>query len=83
MSDKGGNLDSRKEFKPTPAGQYKYWDEELIASKKMLNSFHRQGTEVVQRFLGGNIRRQDDSFVGNLFRLNLYHSNITTLKSHL
>lgn len=81
MSDKGGNLDSRKEFKPTPAGQYKYWDEELIASKKMLNSFHRQGTEVVQRFLGGNIRRQDDSFVGNLFRLNLYHSNITTLKS--
>lgn len=81
MSETGGNIDSREEFKPTPAGQYKYWNEELTASKKMLNSFHRQGTEVVQRFLGGNVRREDDNFSSNIFRLNLFHSNITTLQS--
>ncbi len=81
MSETGGSIDSRAEFKPTPAGQYKYWNAELTASKKMLNSFHRQGTEVVQRFLGGNIRREDDQFSSSIFRLNLYHSNITTLKS--
>ena len=81
MSDTGGNLESRTEFKDNPSGQYKYWNSELTASKKMLSAFHRQGTEVVQRYLGGNIRRQDQAFLGNLFRLNLFHSNITTLKS--
>ena len=32
MSETGGSIDSREEFKPTPAGQYKYWNEELTAS---------------------------------------------------
>ena len=81
MSETGGSIDSRAEFKPTPAGQYKYWDAELTASKKMLSGFHRQGAEVVRRYLGGNIRRQDDALQSNVFHLNLYHSNIITLKS--
>ena len=81
MSDTGGSIDSRAEFKPTPAGQYKYWNEELTAARKMLSGFHRQGTDVVQRYLGGNIRRQDEFMSGSSFHLNIFHSNITTLKS--
>ena len=81
----GAAIESREEFKDTPRGQYNYWSEELNASLKMLEKWHKMGDRVVQRYLGSYQSRLEsdrDAMLGqNLNRLNLFHSNVSTLES--
>ncbi len=81
-----GSLESRKDFKNTPSGQYKYWLAELKASEYLLKDFRRYGTKIVQNFKGGPVRNNtitglDSAHRG--FKLNLFHSNVITLQSML
>lgn len=69
-------LESLKDFKNTPKGKYEYWSEEIKASQKMLEKWHKAGDKIVTKFLSEN----NDS---NDFRLNLFHSTVTTTGSML
>lgn len=83
-NDTTGVIDSRKDYKNTPRGQYDFWMEELKSSEHARKHWHKQGDEVVKRFLDSRksvISRNDMS--GSPFKLNLFHSNITTLTSML
>lgn len=80
MAAENATLESRKEFKKTPADQHKYWEQELNSSNKMLKEFHKQGTNVVNRYRGGKVK-DTDLGSDDSFQLNLYHSNTNTLLS--
>jgi len=73
-----GSIESRKDFKDTPKGQYQYYAEELGASTKMLQKWHKMADKIVKKYLGDNTSTQKDM---GTFKLNLFHSNITTLQS--
>ena len=81
-----GSLESRKDFKNTPSGQYKYWMRELSAAEKLLRDFTKIGGKVVRKFKGGQRGGRDimaaEGRTGG-FRLNLFHSNVITLQSML
>jgi len=51
-----------------------FWKNELSAARKTLEKFHKQGAKVVSRYLDERSEFQDD------FRLNLFHSNVSTLQ---
>ena len=53
-----------------------YWSKELKAADKALDKFHRRGKKTVDRFLD----RRDETRVGAV-TLNLFHSNIVTVKA--
>jgi hypothetical protein len=78
----GASIESRKDFAKTPKGQYKYYSEELGASAKMLNQWHKQADKITQKFLGKTPAGQNKDSLTN-FKLNLFHSNTTTLASML
>lgn len=73
----------------TPAEWAKYWQKELAASEKRMRKFRRQGNKVVSRYLdyrGNNDTTADapGQAGGDVpFRLNLFHTNISTLQSML
>jgi hypothetical protein len=71
-----------QEFKETPNGQWKRWNQELTAAKKAFAKFHKDGDKVNKKFLDERTQEQDEW--GELTtRLNLFHANITTLVSML
>ena len=74
------SLQERKDFKNTPAGQYSLWDAELRASEKTLKDWKDKGDQIVSRYLG---TKSSNSNATNGFKLNLFHSNVTTLNSML
>lgn len=79
-----GVIDSREDYENTPRGKFEYWDEEIKASMKARERWHRQGDKIVKRYL--DHRRstdQQDAYTHIPFRLNLFHSNVTTLTSML
>jgi hypothetical protein len=81
-----GLIESREDYKNTPVGQYKYWNEELTASKEQRRNWHKQASRIVKRYV--DYRRDNeggykDTTALSAFRLNLFHSNINTLKSML
>lgn len=81
-----GSLESRSDFQENPQDQYRYWMRELNSSDTQLRQFRNLGTKIVDRFTGGRRAGQEfsgDSRRGSNFRLNLFHSNITTLQSML
>jgi hypothetical protein len=80
------SIQSRKDYKDTPVGQYKYWCEELKASEKNLRHFRDMGGRIVTRYKGGSkgsrdARAPDER--GGTFNLNLFHANTKTLESML
>lgn len=81
-----GSLESRKDFKKTPSGQYKYWMRELSAAEKLLRNFTKLGGKIVRKFKGGQRGGRDimaaEQRTGG-FRLNLFFSNVITLQSML
>ena len=81
----GGSIQSRKDYKKTPSGQYKYWEIELKASQKNLKDFHKEGTKIDLRYKGGKRKTQEGGGgkKATVFRLNLFHSNVITLQSML
>jgi len=76
-----GTIESREDFKETPAGQYKYYAEELAASQKMLSKWHKKADKITKKFLGKPVGGDRDT--NETFKLNLFNSNVTTLKSML
>lgn len=78
----GATLESRKDFAQTPEGQYKYYAEELQASKYTLKGWHKQADKIVNRFKGDRNKSTPKS-EANTFDLNIFHSNVATLGSML
>jgi hypothetical protein len=81
-----GVIDSRKDFKNDPRGQYNYWQEELAASITRRKNWWKQGEKIVARYLDYRGALDDASTyidTNRTKRLNLFHSNITTLTSML
>lgn len=66
----------QKDYENTPEGWYKLWMEELKTSDKNLEVFHKRASAANRRFL-------DERSNEDITRLNLFHSNITTLRSFL
>ena len=78
-------LQSRKDFKDTPRGQYMYWQEEIQASQKQRRRWHVDGDKIVKRFL--DFRGESTPDYAELdidsagMRLNLFWTNVTTLQA--
>lgn len=81
----GAAIESRKDFKSTPQGQYKYWDAEIKASQKTLMDWKRKADRIVTRYLDARVRAVDTDRdnIHQQFKLNLFHSNTATLYSML
>lgn len=81
-----GSLASRKDFKNTPSGQYRYWERELSAAENLVRDFTKLGGQIVRKFKGSQRGQRDatepNQRSGN-FRINLFHSNVITLQSML
>ncbi|MCA1807390.1 MAG: hypothetical protein LC687_06045, partial [Actinobacteria bacterium] len=58
----------------------KHWEKELKAFKKRCEKFLRQGNTVVDRYLDEGTKEHEGL---NDYRLNFFHTNITTLQSML
>jgi len=81
MINSNASLQSREDFKDSPAGQYKYWCVELAASEKYLKTFIRQGNRIVDKYLAMPTDRRETEYNRNGFKLNLFYANTTTLIS--
>ncbi len=85
MENTAGVIDSREDYENNPRGQYDYWCEEIKASQKSRKLWHKEGDKIVRRFID---LRKDTEFIDTragtqAFRLNLFHSGVTTLMSML
>ena len=76
----GAAIESRTEYKNTKEGQASLWHDEINASKKMLTKFAKTGDKVVKRFLGHH-SANETAPESQITRLNLFHSNVTTVES--
>lgn len=74
-------IESRDDYKATASDQYRYWSEELRGSMKRRESWWKKAEKIVARFL--DERKEVTEGEGVPFRLNLFHSNVKTLKSML
>ncbi len=70
-----GGTDSRPDEK-TPDGWAKFWNKELKSSAKTLRKWRRDAAKVVKEFVDDRSEGED-----TWFKLNLFHSNVTTLMS--
>jgi hypothetical protein len=78
------SLQERKDFKNTPVGQYNLWSAELKSSEKTLKNWKKKGDKIVSRYLDSrNNSSSDINKASSGFKLNLFHSNVTTLNSML
>ena len=75
---KSGSIESQKDYAETPRGRQQYWKEELSASQDMTKAWRKQADHIVNRFTGKRTKTGED-----VFNLNLFHSNVTTLASML
>ena len=71
-------LTSKEDFKDTPKGKQELWDAELEASFDASKKWHKTGMDAVNRFLDKRGAAEE-----HFFRLNMYHSNIVTIRSML
>lgn len=84
MSNKTALAKKKKEFSNTPSGQYKRWNAEFAAARPSIKKWQKEGDKVVRQFLGGNTNSPDDGGTQDLnYKLNLFHSNVTTLMAML
>jgi hypothetical protein len=87
-----GAIQSRTDYKKTPADQYKYWNTELESSFARLKKWHKSADKIVDRYIDArgsqsalNAAGTDASSgaAGGAFRLNLFHSNVKTAMNML
>jgi hypothetical protein len=64
----------------TPKEKYDYWSAELQTSEKARKSWWKRSDKIVNNYIGKNPASQTED---SLFRLNLFHSNVTTLSDML
>jgi ACT domain-containing protein len=71
-----------KSRKKSPREKQKFWADELKSSQKMLENWQKQGIKIVRRFVDdrGQNERVGIERMGDVFRLNLFHSNVKTLQ---
>lgn len=77
MSETIASID---DFKKTKAGQWKRWHQEMDSAEKAAKKFHKQANKTVAKYLN----ESDKGSTGETpycFKLNLFHSNITTVSS--
>lgn len=65
-----------KSYPKTKKEQLKYWTDEIASAKKRLRKCHERGESVVKRYIDERSASQTSTQ-----RLNLFHSNVTILKS--
>jgi len=63
-----------------PRISQRFWVDEIKQSQKMLSKWQKQGTKIVRRYLD---ERTEGMANDNLFRLNLFHSNVKTIADML
>jgi hypothetical protein len=85
-----GSIETRKDYKDTPQGQYQYWQEELDAAHRRVKRWHKKGDRVVNRYLDktgadriGEADENRKETARPATSLNLFYSNTTTLNSLL
>ena len=74
------SIESESDYPDTKEGKADLWLDELNASTKMLKKFKKTGDKIVRRFLGnhgGTLDHSEDA----TSRLNLFHSNVTTVQA--
>ena len=74
------SIETKKDYSKTPAGQYKYYCEELGSAQKRLSKWHKSADKINKKFLGKGTHAEEG---GGGFKLNMFNSNITTLQSML
>lgn len=77
------DLDKKEEAssKKTPQQWAKYWTNQFSIARKKTKKWHKDGEKVIDRFLGKPYTGDQVDFCET--QLNLFYSNITTLKSML
>ena len=70
------NIESKDDFEDDKAGQWKKWGVEVNAANTAVKKFHKQGHKTVAKFLND---AKASEF--HAFRLNIFYSNITTVKA--
>jgi hypothetical protein len=79
-SSTSASITTKKDFKDTPAGKYRYWAEELNTSMKARQPWWKRADKIVDRFTGGHSSKSEAAKENNGgFDLNLFHSNTKTL----
>lgn len=73
------------ETKRTPGAEYKRWLKEMKAADKRVRNWHKQGNRIQARYQDrrGLNSGGDSESATKAYRVNLFHTNITTLKSML
>lgn len=69
-------INEQAEYEDTPEGWHNYWQKEMERAEANLKDFRRRGDRTVEKFLD---KRSEDGTT----RLNVFHSNIRTLRSFL
>lgn len=75
----GEQTKSTEVLPPDPRDTMAFWERELEAARKRLKKWHKQGNDIVDRFLD---ERTEGAGEGD-FKLNLFHSNIKTQEALL
>ena len=73
--------EARKE--KTPKQWHQHWQREKLAAQKRLRNFVKQGNGVVKRFLGETSADEWGNSPYHTSRLNLFHTNVSTMQSML
>ena len=73
-----GQITEQDQFKSDKKGQQEYWSAELQACFNAQKKWHKKGEHTVNRFLDKRGAGEED-----WFRLNLFYSNITTMRAML
>jgi hypothetical protein len=73
------------EFPKTPQGQYKRWNAEFAAARPKVKKWHKEGDKTVREYLGKLATSPpDEGGIEDMnFKLNLFHSNVSTLMAML
>jgi hypothetical protein len=78
------SIKSRKDFKKTPHGWYERWDAEMQAANKRVKAWHKIGRRIDARFKDKRGEKVSVDISGSdSYRLNLFNSNIVTLRAML
>lgn len=78
LNQSTGRIQEDADFKDDKKGLYDRWDAELQASFDATKKFHQHANKTVNRYLDRRGAGEED-----WFRLNIFHSNITTMKAML
>ena len=79
MSTAAVTIESTTDFKDDATGRAARWSNEMVAADKEVEKWLKEGTKIVDRFLD---MRTTNSLTSKT-RLNIFNSNITTLRGML